>query len=210
MHHSAIVVLTKKSTPTLLQEGGSSSWKISIKKIADYEYLVCTKNSRHDLSEHDLGHGTAFFVGRISGIKPVSGRAGRQLIKVKEYAEIEIKGVWGGWRNPIKYTTLEIIGIDPYSLDFKAMPEPSYSFTEPAPLKFNSLLQAEGIDPSEVRLIRHTEQRHNVNLYDVWQSDRAKFEEYQTYQSSVKTDKRFQNARYFASFISKKLENEDN
>ena len=46
----------------------------------------------------------------------------RYLVKMSEYAELNVPDVWQGWRNPIKYTTLEELGINLEGLDFRPMP----------------------------------------------------------------------------------------
>lgn len=40
---------------------------------------------------------------------------------------------WGEWRNPVKYITLEELGIDPKKLKFMPMPAPTKVLTPPAP-----------------------------------------------------------------------------
>ncbi|WP_206530066.1 hypothetical protein [Nordella sp. HKS 07] len=67
-------------------------------------------------------------VGRIQDIVPVTPQidpnpeaAGRFQIAFSDYAEVDIPHVWEG-RNPVRYTTLEELGIDVQKLDFKPMP----------------------------------------------------------------------------------------
>ena len=44
------------------------------------------------------------------------------MIQISEYALVDYPEKWGEWRNPVKYTTLEELGIDPKQLKFKPMP----------------------------------------------------------------------------------------
>ena len=53
------------------------------------------------------------------------------------------------------------------------------------PFRFNQLLAEAGIDPAEVRLLRHQTNVPGRSLFDVWQADRALFEQYQSVQRSV-------------------------
>jgi len=96
------------------------------------EFLVCIRNARDvDFHDHEP-HGTAFLVGRISGLTPHGvDKKGMQrwVIKISEHAEVNHPEAWGEWRNPVKYTTLEELGIDPKKLNFEPMPTPTKVLT---------------------------------------------------------------------------------
>ena len=115
MPHSAIAVFTANSRDEILAVGGSASWVVAEKQARRREFLVCIRNARDvDFPDHEP-HGTAFLVGRIKGLKPHGyDKKGMQrwLIKLSEYATIDLPEAWGEWRNPVKYTTLEELGID--------------------------------------------------------------------------------------------------
>jgi hypothetical protein len=65
---------------------------------------------------------------------------------------------------------------------------------------FNEMLVAAGVDPRQVRLLRHqTKRRHGRTLYEFQQNDRAAFELYQ--QTQEQDAPRFTSSRYWASFI---------
>ena len=67
---------------------------------------------------------------------------------------------------------------------------------------FNELLLAEGIDPKDVRLLRHTPKSGvpGMSPFAAWQKERARFEAYQATQAS--RNRRFFDAPYWASFVS--------
>lgn len=68
------------------------------------------------------------------------------------------------------------------------------------PLRFNQLLVDAGIDPSEVRLLRHQPILPNrKHLLDLWHADAQGFEDYQALQERSK--RAFFDHRYWASFI---------
>ncbi|KTE04104.1 hypothetical protein ATE68_00075 [Sphingopyxis sp. H038] len=68
------------------------------------------------------------------------------------------------------------------------------------PLTFNMLLRSEGIDPAEVRLLRHqTEKERGRTPYSLWRDDPAAFERYQSVQD-VKQRSHFRSA-FWASFV---------
>jgi hypothetical protein len=64
-------------------------------------------------------HGSAFAVAKISDIVPSDEEAGRFNILFHEVARVSIPEVWDGWRNPVKYTTLEDLRIDLATLRFE-------------------------------------------------------------------------------------------
>ena len=66
-------------------------------------------------------------------------------------------------------------------------------------LRFNMVLRDVGIDPADVRLLRHQPQAGGRSILDVWRADRPLFEAYQALQP-VEGRTRF-GRRYWASFI---------
>lgn len=124
MTHKAIVVFTAKSVERLLEEGGSSSWVLDRYNARAHEFIVCTRNAHADWTEGDEAHGSAFLIGRIGDVVPSPSDAGRWLVKFSEYTRVNLPDIWKGWRNPVRYTTLEELGIDLSSLDFETMPPP--------------------------------------------------------------------------------------
>ena len=128
MPHSAIAVFTANSRDEILAIGGSSAWVVAEKQARRREFLICIRNARDvDFPDHEP-HGTAFLVGRISGLRPNGiDKKGMQrfIIDIREYAEVDYPEKWGEWRNPVKYTTLEELGIDLRKLTFKPMPKPT-------------------------------------------------------------------------------------
>jgi hypothetical protein len=134
--HSAIAVFTANSRDEILQVGGSGSWVVAEKQARRRELLVCIRNAREvDFHDHEP-HGTAFLVGRISGLKPYgTDRKGMQrfVIEISEYAVVDYPEAWGEWRNPVKYTTLEELGIDLKDLKFKPVPTPTKVLPQPTP-----------------------------------------------------------------------------
>ncbi len=125
MPHSAIAVFTAHSRSEILEVGGSASWVVAEKQARRREFLVCIRNTRDvDFHDHEP-HGTAFLIGRISGLKAYGlDRKGiqRWIIEISEYAFVDYPDKWREWRNPVKYTTLEELGIDLKKLKFKPMP----------------------------------------------------------------------------------------
>lgn len=141
MSSAAIVVFTGRSTERMLSEGGSSAWALDPRHARRCEYVVCARNSRAEFTRPGPeDHGSAFLVARIKEIVPAQEpkESGRFLIAFSEYAHTDIPNAWKGWRNPVRYTSLEEIGdngIDPSMLEWKPMPEASRPArpTEPAP-----------------------------------------------------------------------------
>jgi hypothetical protein len=134
--HSTIAVFTANSRDEILAVGGSAAWVVAEKQARRREFLVCIRNARDvDFPDHEP-HGTAFLVGRIKGLKSHGiDRKGmpRWIIELSEYADVDYPEKWGEWRNPVKYTTLEELGIDLKQLKFKPMPVATKVLTPPAP-----------------------------------------------------------------------------
>jgi hypothetical protein len=68
------------------------------------------------------------------------------------------------------------------------------------PLRFSAVLRAEGIDPADVRLLRHQDTRAGAtSLYQLWLHDRDRFEAYQSWQPArLEAALR---AKYWAAFV---------
>lgn len=63
-----------------------------------------------------------FLLGRISGTKEAPENPGRRIIQLSEYADIDIPNGWTGQQNPIRYTSLSELGIDPDKVEWKPFP----------------------------------------------------------------------------------------
>ena len=56
-----------------------------------------------------------------------------ELAQARQEAATPLSEAWGEWRNPVKYTTLEELGIDQKKLKFEAVPPPTTVLTPPPP-----------------------------------------------------------------------------
>jgi hypothetical protein len=121
MAHTAVVVFTAKNGQRILKDGGSRDWRLNADRARRSEFLVCTQNRHHpDEDSGVLGasHGAAFLIGRITDVVP-SQEPGRWLICIGEYVACDIPNIWGKLghaRYPVRYTTLEELGIDLHRL----------------------------------------------------------------------------------------------
>lgn len=125
MSGSAIAVFTGRTVERMLSEGGSSAWTLDPRHAGRCEYVVCARNSRAEFTRPGPEkHGAAFLIARIAGIVPAPDpkEEGRFLIAFGEYALLLVEDAWKGWRNPVRYTSLEELGIDPTALQWHAMP----------------------------------------------------------------------------------------
>lgn len=122
--HPVVAVFSGKSKEHILADGGTQSWRLVPRNAAKFEFVVCCR-SGVDWAEGPEERGTAFLVGRISGIEKATDPKApeRYLIRISEYADIDVRGAWKGWRNPVKYTSLEELEISFASLKFQPMPE---------------------------------------------------------------------------------------
>jgi hypothetical protein len=119
MLHPAIAVFTGQSIDQILQDGGSSPWLLNRHHAKRQIYIVCVRNTKYADFPGPEPHKQAFLIGKIKGLRPI-GRAGafqRWFIEISEYARVSYPNAWDG-RNPVRYTTLEEMGIDPSELTF--------------------------------------------------------------------------------------------
>jgi hypothetical protein len=119
--HTAVAVFSGKSKEHALRDGGTQSWRLVPSNAARQEFVVCCR-SGVDWVEGSEERGSAFLVARLAGIEKSTEDPGRYLLKFSEYADAAVAHAWKGWRNPVKYTTLEELGIDLSTLKFKPMP----------------------------------------------------------------------------------------
>jgi hypothetical protein len=140
MPTKAVCVFTAKTAPQLLAVGGSAAWKLNRGRALEHEFLVCARN-RHTTwgAASSDEHCAGFLVGKISGVVPAE--EGRWLIQISEYADINVPHVWKGWRFPVRYTSLEGLGIDESQLHFKPVPE-----VDATAIDLNTAASAEGGD----------------------------------------------------------------
>ena len=117
-----IHVLTSRDLPRLLDDGGSGNWKLDPTRARHCRYLVCSWNRLGEYARlaNDLDHKEGFLVATIAGIVP-SNEPGRRLIQFDTYAEIRTPNLWPGLRNPVTYTSLDALNIDPEILAFTSI-----------------------------------------------------------------------------------------
>lgn len=125
MSNKVAIVFTAKSIDRLLGEGGTSSWRLDRNHARKCAFAVCTRNANADWVEGPEAHHSAFLVGKVKDVVPSPKHDGRYLIQFSEYAKVNVPNAWKGDRNPVKYGTLEELGIDPAGLDWEPMPAPA-------------------------------------------------------------------------------------
>jgi hypothetical protein len=124
----ALVVLTAKRLQRLLDEGGTSSWRLDPNHARGCEYVVCTRNANASWVEGDEPHHSAFVVARVRNVVPAEPddpEDDRFLVQFGEFARVNVPDVWRkGDRNPVRYATLDELGISVESLQWEPMPPP--------------------------------------------------------------------------------------
>ncbi|MBF0333789.1 MAG: hypothetical protein HQL40_09100 [Alphaproteobacteria bacterium] len=123
MSYSAIIVFTGRSIERMCQEGGSQAWSLDSRRARTAEYVVCVQNRHGDDRGGQEPHGTAFMVAPIHDVVPSPEWPGRWMLAFREFAEIHIRNAWGGWRNPVRYASLDQLGIDPRELKLRPVGE---------------------------------------------------------------------------------------
>ena len=141
MDDSAIAVFTGKPAQSIIRAGGSGAWLLNPRNARRRRYLVCVRNGSKASPDAAEAHGSVFLVGEISDLIQLPDRDGvaRWHIAIGTYA---LPGtgmdVWQHRRNPVWYTTLETLGIDPRTLTFTAVPEPQVTPEEAEAVPFRT------------------------------------------------------------------------
>lgn len=143
-----VAVFTARSPQRILKEGGSQAWALDPARVRVLPYLVCVQNQNNpnrDFSDASEPHGSPFLVGRISDVIPSEEDYSptRWKICISEFSVYQsVTNAWQGWRNPVKYSTLEEMGVDFDKLDFHSMAE----FQNFAAASSSASLQPEALD----------------------------------------------------------------
>ena len=158
---NVVMVFTSKSLETMLHEGGSGNWAANKDRIKHAKWIVATRNQKSSWTQGTEGHGSAFLIGHVCGIKPAPApEQDRSVIIFDRYADLDLANAWTGSRNPVAYTDLKTLGIDPEALQWKpfvkgnveeslsATPEPS-AVTDRAR---SMIAQAFSISPDAVKI----------------------------------------------------------
>ena len=130
MPEDTVFIFTAKSIETLLEEGGTSRWRLDRNHVRQCTYAVCTRNAHASWTEGPEPHHSAFLIGKIKDVVPAhydededaENLEGRFLIEFSEYARVDIPNAWRGGRYPIRYANLADLAIDPSTLHWEAMP----------------------------------------------------------------------------------------
>jgi hypothetical protein len=125
MSDEAVAVFTARSPQRILREGGSQAWALDPARARKCRYLICVQNQNNpdrDFSDASEPHGSVYMVGKISDVVPSQDEPGnRWKICISEYSVHPVMDAWKGWRNPVRYTTLEEMGINPQKLAFHSV-----------------------------------------------------------------------------------------
>lgn len=127
----AIALFTAKSVERIIREGGTASWRLDRNNARRCTYAVCVRNAHADWGDGKEQHHNAFLIGKVADVvstapTPENNESpkDRFLIRFSEFARIDIPDAWPkGYRNPVRYLTLEGLGIDPAKLKWETMPK---------------------------------------------------------------------------------------
>lgn len=134
MQPGVLIVFTAKTVEEILERGGTQSWVLNPSSMRDVRYVICTRNADRQYDE-ECGvrpepHGSAFMVGKVSGMKKVGVRNGRDryLVQFSEYALVAVPNFRGHARNPVTYSDIDAVKhmrLDIEKLEFQLMPPAS-------------------------------------------------------------------------------------
>jgi hypothetical protein len=160
MTNDCIAVFTARSSHRILREGGSQAWVLDPARARKCKYLICTQNLHNpdrDFSDATEPHGSAFLVGKIGDVVPSPEFANgkRWKICIDEFSTIpNVKDAWKGWRNPVRYTTFEEMGVNPAELKFHPISDVSedLQFQEAARPRTTSAKTTNGKSPAALSI----------------------------------------------------------
>jgi len=115
MMNQAIQTFTQNSFEDIVSQAGDYSWSLDQNRAKNYKFLVCC-------SSVGANRGSGFLVGKISGVEfHIFDEKGKNrfIIQISEVAVIDIPDLWPGNQNPVRYTSLEDLGIDLSDLKFE-------------------------------------------------------------------------------------------
>ena len=165
------VLFTAESPERIILEGESREWVLNPARAKQCTWLVCTQNRNnpdHEFSDATEPHGSAFLLGKVSGVRraPAEGAGTRWIVAISEYARIEYPDLWDHSQNPVRYRLLEELGISLEGLTFQpvraiaetsARPEPRPSVAPPAMLTIpeakKALAATFGVTPEAVEIM---------------------------------------------------------
>jgi hypothetical protein len=119
-----IIVFTARSPERIIREGGSKAWVLNPARAKLCKWLVCTQNRHnqdHEFSDATESHGCGFLLGKVSGVQRSGENSERWLITISEFARINCPDLWDHWRNPVRYGSLEELGINLDEVTFEPM-----------------------------------------------------------------------------------------
>jgi hypothetical protein len=133
-----VAVFTARSPNRIIKEGGSQAWALDPTRVRVLRFLVCVQNQNNpdrNFSDASEPHGRVFLVGKISDVVPSEDdhENPRWRICIDEYSTYaDGTNAWQGWRNPVRYTTLEEMGINLDKLTFHSVSEAQKDFAKAA------------------------------------------------------------------------------
>lgn len=113
---NTVITFTQNELADILASGFDGSWVLNKKRAENCKYLVCCHSG-------GANKGSAFIVGEISRVIDAPDDEGKEKpradLHIARYAVIDQPDVWQGWQNPVKYTSLDELGIELSSLTFQ-------------------------------------------------------------------------------------------
>lgn len=143
--NTAIQTYTGNDLDTILARGGDFDWALNQDRAKGCRFLVCTSST-------GANRGHSFVVGKVGSIETSPDREERYIIRIFEFAVIDLADQWPGNRNPVRYTNLEDLGIDPSKLSFQKVTVTKSNSLTIAQAKAG-LSEQYGVSPSNIEII---------------------------------------------------------
>jgi hypothetical protein len=131
MEEQCLAVFTTETPVRILRQGGTRGWRVNPDRASTVPFLVCVHNHAQPAGRVPGSvplHRGAFLVARINGVVPAAGdnRPHRWKICISAFYRLNVPDAWRRWPNPVKYTSLEKLGIDFATIDFHDLEEAQF------------------------------------------------------------------------------------
>lgn len=102
-----VLVMTNTPKHELIRTGAVEVTRINPIRVKKTEYVICCRHA-HMAPYGPEAHGSAFLVGRISGIRMPTITRPKWLIQFDAVLEVDIPNFWRGDLNPIRYLEFDM------------------------------------------------------------------------------------------------------
>ena len=117
LNDKAIAVLTYETASDIVKNQGLGTWVLNERRALQQTYLVCCRPVLG--TQYPDAVFEAFLVAKMDrpfAVATTESDQKRYRIPITRYALVDLQLPWRDWRNPVKYTSLDKLGLDAETL----------------------------------------------------------------------------------------------